>query len=148
LNGSLSFQDFVPQGELKRRYDSEPGTIPENGGLSPRMTSRLRNPGNSSSSRSNTTSSSIDDFEKQFLRVLQKVYQTIEKNEMRLADQDRRDAIKLEWQQVALVVDRLLLTLFVGATLGVTLAILFQAPHSTSSLFGSQKEIRGGFFVQ
>ncbi|XP_064647847.1 ligand-gated ion channel 4-like isoform X7 [Lineus longissimus] len=142
--------DFVPQGEFKRRYDSEPGTIPENGGLSPRMTSRLRNPGTGGTSRStsNTNSTNTDDFERQFLRVLQKVYQTIEKNEMRLADQDRRDAIKLEWQQVALVVDRLLLTLFVGATLGVTLAILFQAPYSTSSLFGSQQEERGGFFVQ
>jgi len=48
----------------------------------------------------------IDNFERQFLRVLNKVYQTIERNEVRLAEQDRKDAIKLEWQQVALVIDR------------------------------------------
>lgn len=48
----------------------------------------------------------LDTFEKHFIRVLNKVYQTIEKNEIRLAEQDRRDTIKLEWQQVALVVDR------------------------------------------
>ncbi|XP_074659528.1 neuronal acetylcholine receptor subunit alpha-10-like [Tubulanus polymorphus] len=128
--------DFVPQSEFKRRYDSEPGSIPENGGLSPRFSSKLRNPNNTN--RPSSSNSTVDDFEKQFLRVLQKVYQTIEKNEMRLAEQDRRDAIKLEWQQVALVVDRLLLSMFVMATLGVTLAILFQAPHSFNSLFGTR----------
>ena len=47
------------------------------------------------------------DFERQFLRVLNKVYQHIERSEARLADQDRKDVIKVEWQQVALVIDRL-----------------------------------------
>ena len=56
--------------------------------------------------------SCLDTFERHFVRVLNKVYQTIEKNEMRLAEQDRRDTIKLEWQQVALVIDRLVLNLF------------------------------------
>lgn len=49
---------------------------------------------------------SADSFERQFLKVLSKVYQHIERNEARLAEQDRKDVIKLEWQQVALVVDR------------------------------------------
>ena len=62
-----------------------------------------RNPPLINSSTANIT---IDNFERQFLRVLNKVYQTIERNEVRLAEQDRRDAIKLEWQQVALVIDR------------------------------------------
>jgi hypothetical protein len=48
----------------------------------------------------------VDNFERQFLRVLNKVYQHIERSEARLADQDRKDVIKLEWQQVALVIDR------------------------------------------
>lgn len=48
----------------------------------------------------------IENFERQFLRVLNKVYQHIERNEVRLADQDHKDAIKIEWQQVALVIDR------------------------------------------
>lgn len=34
------------------------------------------------------------------MRVLNKVYQTIEKNEMRLAEQDRKEATRVEWQQV------------------------------------------------
>ena len=54
----------------------------------------------------NSTTTGIDNFERQFLRVLNKVYQTIERSEVRIAEQDRRDAIKLEWQQVALVIDR------------------------------------------
>ena len=48
----------------------------------------------------------LDLFERQFMRVLNKVYLTIERNDQRLAEQDRRDAIKLEWQQMALVLDR------------------------------------------
>lgn len=51
----------------------------------------------------------MDNFERQFLRVLNKVYQHIERTEARLADQDRKDVIKLEWQQVALVIDRLII---------------------------------------
>jgi hypothetical protein len=50
--------------------------------------------------------SNLETFERQFIRVLNKVYTTIEKNEVRLLEQDRRDTIKLEWQQVALVIDR------------------------------------------
>ncbi|CAG0886492.1 unnamed protein product [Cyprideis torosa] len=49
---------------------------------------------------------SIENFERQFIRVLNKVYNTIERNETRLAEQDRRDTIRLEWQQLALVIDR------------------------------------------
>ena len=48
----------------------------------------------------------MDNFELQFIRVLNKVYTAIERNEVRLADQDRKDAIKLEWQQLALIIDR------------------------------------------
>ena len=48
----------------------------------------------------------IDNFERQFLRVLNKVYTAIERNEIRLSDHDRKDAIKLEWQQLALIIDR------------------------------------------
>ncbi|XP_050704545.1 neuronal acetylcholine receptor subunit alpha-10-like, partial [Eriocheir sinensis] len=47
------------------------------------------------------TQAQNSDFEQQFLRVLNKVYQTIEKNEMRLAEQDRREATRVEWQQVS-----------------------------------------------
>ena len=106
-----------------------PERLPENGGLSPRFSARLRN-------TAPTASPSSTDFEKQFLRVLQKVYQTIEKNEIRLAEQDRREVIKNEWQQVALVVDRILLFIFMGLTVGVTLGIMLRAPHSRSFLFG------------
>ena len=130
-----------------RVFDAEQASsIPENGGVSPRLAHRLRNPSATNRSPINSPAG-MDDFERQFMRVLQKVYITIEKNEQRLADQDRRDAIKLEWQQVAMIVDRLLLTLFMCTALGVTLAILFQAPYSASSLFGNQSEDLGGFFA-
>jgi len=75
-------------------------------------------------------------FERQFLRTLNKVHRTVEKNEFRLAEQDRREAIKQDWQQVALVVDRALMLIFVVATLSITLAILLHAPHSREFILG------------
>jgi len=38
--------------------------------------------------------------EQQFMQMLDKVCETIERNELRLLAQDRRDAVRLEWQQV------------------------------------------------
>ncbi|KAJ8314215.1 hypothetical protein KUTeg_008776 [Tegillarca granosa] len=73
---------------------------------------------------------SSESFEQQFSKVLVKVYQTIERNEKRLADQEERDVIRTEWQQVALIVDRLLLSGFVVLTLVMTLAIMLQAPQA------------------
>ncbi len=81
-----------------------------------------------------------DNFERQFLKVLHKVYQTIEKNETRLTEQDRRDQIRLEWQHVALVVDRILLLCFLSLTIGVSLGILFNAPHSKGFIFGTEEK--------
>ena len=104
--------------------------LPENGGLSPRFSARMLHATTSASAASSAPTPADSTFERQFVRVLHKVYQTIEKNEMRLAEQDRRDHIKLEWQQVALVVDRLLLLIFIIATVGVTLGIMLHAPHS------------------
>ncbi|EFO83449.1 CRE-ACR-21 protein [Caenorhabditis remanei] len=43
----------------------------------------------------------VDEFEKEFLRVMSMVHGIIERNEMRVAERDKRDAIALEWQQVS-----------------------------------------------
>ena len=112
----LSLQDFVPAKELnslKERFEMSE-RLPENGGLSPRFSQRMRNATSTGPNTPIPSSAGEPAFEKQFVRVLHKVYQTIEKNEIRLAEQDRRDHIKLEWQQVALVVDRLLLWIFIS----------------------------------
>ena len=74
----------------------------------------------------------IQSFEQQFMRVLNKVNQTIEKNEIRLAEQDERDNIKLEWQHVARLLDRVLLTIFVVVTLTTTFAVMLQDGSSLS----------------
>ncbi|XP_018024328.1 neuronal acetylcholine receptor subunit alpha-10 [Hyalella azteca] len=75
------------------------------------------------------TSAEMTEFEQQFLRVLRKVQQTIDKNETRLSDQDRREAIKDEWQRVSMVLDRALLLCFVLATSVATSCILLSSPH-------------------
>ncbi|XP_050034785.1 neuronal acetylcholine receptor subunit alpha-10-like [Dermacentor andersoni] len=70
---------------------------------------------------------SSDEFEKQFLRVLAKVYQTIEKNELRVAERDRRDALRGEWHQVAVVCDRFLLAAFLLSIAVAACVVLFSA---------------------
>ncbi|GMT18412.1 hypothetical protein PFISCL1PPCAC_9709, partial [Pristionchus fissidentatus] len=67
-----------------------------------------------------------DVFETEFLKVMKNVHATIERNEMRQVERDRRDATKLEWEQVAMVLDRFLLVVFVVATTTVTFVILYQ----------------------
>lgn len=71
-------------------------------------------------------------LDSQVARVLQRLYQTIEKNDIRLAEQDKRDEIKLEWQQVAQITDRLLLTFFVMITLTITGVVLLASPASVN----------------
>nr|CDJ81366.1 Neurotransmitter-gated ion-channel ligand-binding and Neurotransmitter-gated ion-channel transmembrane region domain containing protein [Haemonchus contortus] len=68
----------------------------------------------------------LDDFESEFLRVLDLVHATIERNEMRVAERDRRDATQLEWQQVAMVLDRFLLIVFLIGTALSSFLILYQ----------------------
>ncbi|KAK3603140.1 hypothetical protein CHS0354_042963, partial [Potamilus streckersoni] len=71
---------------------------------------------------------SSEAFEQDFMRVLNKVSNTIEKNETRLAEQEYRDIVRLQWQQVAQVVDRLLLSIFMGITLITIFGVMFRAP--------------------
>ncbi|KAL4222212.1 acetylcholine-gated cation-selective channel [Mactra antiquata] len=73
------------------------------------------------------TTSGTENFEQFFTRVLTKVNSSIEMNEKRIEENDEREKIKLEWQHVARVIDRILLTIFVVVTLTTTCAIMFQA---------------------
>ncbi|XP_052681532.1 neuronal acetylcholine receptor subunit alpha-10-like isoform X2 [Crassostrea angulata] len=77
----------------------------------------------------NETTSTL---EHNFTKVLSKVCHTIENNESRQREQDVRESVRFEWQQLALVVDRMLLTVFVLITLIMTSAILMQGPLSQS----------------
>ncbi|CAL1537662.1 unnamed protein product [Lymnaea stagnalis] len=89
--------------------------------------------------RSNGTTSSTDQvgtecppFEAYFSRVLQRVYQTLERNDIRLAEHDQKEGMKLEWQQVAQITDRLLLICFVCVTLTITGVVLLASPASVN----------------
>lgn len=73
---------------------------------------------------------SLENVDRHLMRVLNRLYQTLEKNDLRIAEQDRLDVIKLEWQQVALVLDRFLLWVFIISTLGATFGILYMSPHT------------------
>lgn len=69
------------------------------------------------------------DLEAQFVRVLVRVNATIERNEARLAEQERRETAELEWKQVALVLDRFLLWLFMATTAIASTVILCGSPY-------------------
>ncbi|KAI0221860.1 Ligand-gated ion channel 4 [Lamellibrachia satsuma] len=114
----MTVLDFLPATDIDK--DTFHSNLPENGGLPPtsRFSTRLGLAGSSSGD-----GVASDNFERQFLRVLNRINQTIELNEMRVAEEDRRNIIKYEWQQVALVVDRMLLFVFMVTTLGVTLRL-------------------------
>lgn len=45
---------------------------------------------------------------------------------MRLAEKDRRNAMKLEWRQVALVLDRFFFLIFFFATAFTSFTIIYQ----------------------
>jgi len=68
----------------------------------------------------------MSNFEQYFLKVLGKVNSAIELNEQRISEDNAREKIKLEWQHVARIIDRVLLTIFVVVTLTTTLAVLVQ----------------------
>ena len=72
------------------------------------------------------TEDAMSNFEQYFLKVLGKVNSAIELNEQRISEDNAREKIKLEWQHVARIIDRVLLTIFVVVTLTTTLAVLVQ----------------------
>lgn len=87
-------------------------------------------PNNQTAFSASTSAETTNTLEHNFTKVLSKVCNTIENNESRQRDQDVRDSVRFEWQQLALVVDRILLTVFVLVTLVMTSAILMQGPLS------------------
>ncbi len=45
-------------------------------------------------------------WQRQLLSLLYRINETLDKNEDRMDDHERKDILKLEWQQAALVIDR------------------------------------------
>ncbi|XP_071451529.1 neuronal acetylcholine receptor subunit alpha-10-like isoform X1 [Hetaerina americana] len=68
-------------------------------------------------------------FESQFLRVLHRVNNALERNEARISEQEREENAAVEWKQVALVCDRILLAAFMLTTAIATGVILCSSPY-------------------
>lgn len=71
----------------------------------------------------------VDNVEPKVFRVLEKVSSTIDKNEERCEENDKKEQHEMEWKQVALVLDRLLLLVFFLAMTIASLVILTSSPH-------------------
>uniref|UniRef100_A0A0A9W1Z4 Neuronal acetylcholine receptor subunit alpha-9 n=1 Tax=Lygus hesperus TaxID=30085 RepID=A0A0A9W1Z4_LYGHE len=85
----------------------------------------ISSPNNSNSNVGKAT----DSFETHLLRMLHHVNMSIEKNEIRLQEKEKREMAEIEWKQVALVCDRLLLWLFLIVTAVTTSVILCGSPY-------------------
>lgn len=77
-------------------------------------------------------SGSGSEFDYKFSRIASKICETIERCEMRTAEQTKHDANQLEWKKVALVCDRFLFWAFAISTAISTTLILFSSPYGPS----------------
>ncbi|CAH1124213.1 unnamed protein product [Ceutorhynchus assimilis] len=78
-----------------------------------------------------TRGDDLDLFEKQIIKVLNRIQQNIEKNEIRVSDQERKELTELEWKQTSIVLDRLLLGAFFFITIITSTTILCRSPQDT-----------------
>ncbi|CAG9860952.1 unnamed protein product [Phyllotreta striolata] len=69
-----------------------------------------------------------DLYETQIIRILNKVHASIDKNDRRMTDQDRKEQTELEWKQTSIVLDRVLLAIFLLITIISTTTILCRSP--------------------
>ncbi|XP_048509891.1 neuronal acetylcholine receptor subunit alpha-10-like [Athalia rosae] len=122
----LNFQEDLPSAEPSRKKkcplhcksDISPPAPPQVQ-MSPKYLPR----------RNDSANSSPDvGIEAQWSRVLGRVHSTIDRNERRLTEQERRERTELEWKQVALVSDRALLCVFFLTTIISTTVILCGSP--------------------
>jgi hypothetical protein len=72
---------------------------------------------------------STEDIDHRFTRIASKIWETIEKCEMRTAAQTKQDANQLEWKKIALVCDRFLFWVFAIVTTVSATLILFSSPY-------------------
>ncbi|XP_017770382.1 PREDICTED: neuronal acetylcholine receptor subunit alpha-10-like [Nicrophorus vespilloides] len=70
----------------------------------------------------------LDAFENQIIRILNKVHTSIDRNELRLTEQERRELIEMEWKQTSIILDRMLLCIFFLITIISTTTILCRSP--------------------
>ncbi|KAJ8975055.1 hypothetical protein NQ317_005772, partial [Molorchus minor] len=71
----------------------------------------------------------FDVFENQIIRILNKVHASVDRNEQRLTEQDRKELTELEWKQTSIVLDRVLLGIFFLITIISTTTILCRSPQ-------------------
>jgi hypothetical protein len=71
----------------------------------------------------------LEENHKNVLRLMKRLNTNIERNELRLYDLEIRDIVKNEWRQLAIIIDRLMLVIFILLTSIVLASIYFQRPN-------------------
>ncbi|CAJ0572978.1 unnamed protein product, partial [Mesorhabditis spiculigera] len=79
----------------------------------------------------------LTEFEQKFRKILKRVYRSLQQHEIREEILDERARIQWQWQQLAGVVDRLLLALFSMATLATISFFLVLPVHLRNSAWSS-----------
>lgn len=104
-----TFIDFKATHHHRSGFDLADDLL--HGGTANMIGARLSSSGRAGSGLGNTaaddtTHSDMPQWQRQLLFLLYRINETLDKNEDRLDDQERKDILKLEWQQAALVIDR------------------------------------------
>jgi hypothetical protein len=69
-----------------------------------------------------------EENQQNFFRLMRRLNANIERNELRLYDLEIRELIKNEWRQLAMIIDRLMLYIFIVFTSIVLISIFYQRP--------------------
>jgi uncharacterized protein YllA (UPF0747 family) len=69
------------------------------------------------------------EFEERFKRILKRIYRSLQQNEIREEILDERRRIASQWQNLANVLDRLLLLIFMIATLLIVSAFMLPSTY-------------------
>ncbi|XP_008546274.2 neuronal acetylcholine receptor subunit alpha-7 [Microplitis demolitor] len=121
--------EYEDSTEFTLRQNTCPLHYPTDGRQSPKFN-------NSHDSSPSLDSIREENIEWYWSQILRKVHSTIEKNERRLNEQDHREQTELEWKQIALVSDRVLLCIFFLTTAISTAIILSGSPPTEAAIKG------------
>jgi uncharacterized protein YllA (UPF0747 family) len=69
------------------------------------------------------------EFEERFKRILKRIYRSLQQNEIREMVLEERQRIASQWQNLANVLDRLLLLIFMIATLLIVSAFMLPSSY-------------------
>jgi hypothetical protein len=121
INGKISFKHAAKPTEDMQEQSQNNHHEPSKNSLNP-----LKQNNNCLTVCKN--SHKIDENDKQLKRLIERLNENFEKIELKLYEREVRDIVKKEWRQLAIIIDRLMLVIFVILTVLTLVTIFNQRP--------------------